>query len=137
MGGMGSTHPPRGSLSHPRVGAACLPLAVIAALLGGCGSNGGGTDQASLGSNGTQNAKAVTIQDYTYKPASITVPKGTTVVFTNRDSTPHTATSKEAGVFESGSIDTGKTGKITLEKTGTFSYYCVFHPFMKGTISVE
>ena len=79
----------------------------------------------------------MTIQDYTYKPASIAVPKGTTVVFTNRDSTPHTATSKEPGAFEGGSIDPGKTGTITLEKTGVYAYYCVFHPFMKGTIVVE
>ena len=111
-------------------GATCLLLVVTAAFLAGCGSSDSG-DQPSPGS------KAVTIQDYTYEPASITVTRGTTVVFTNRDSTPHTATSKESGGFESGSIDTGETGKITLEKTGTFAYYCVFHPFMKGTIVVK
>jgi hypothetical protein len=55
----------------------------------------------------------------------------------HRDSTPHTATSKEPGVFESGSIDTGKSGKVKLEETGSFAYYCAFHPFMKGTIVVE
>jgi plastocyanin len=136
MGGMGFIRPPVG-LATRQVGAACLLLAVVAALLGGCGSNAGGTDQSSSGLSETQGNRTVTIQDYTYKPASITVPKGTTVIFANRDSTPHTATSKESGVFESGSIDTGKTGKITLEKTGTFAYYCVFHPFMKGTIVVE
>jgi plastocyanin len=81
--------------------------------------------------------KTVRIEDYLYKPATVTVPKGATVSFTNRDSTPHTATSKESGLFESGSIDTGKTGEVTLEKTGTFAYYCLFHPFMKGTIVVE
>lgn len=79
----------------------------------------------------------MTIQDYTYKPASITVPAGTTVTFTNKDTTAHTATSKESGVFESGAIQPGKSGKITLEKAGTFTYYCAFHPFMKGTIVVE
>jgi plastocyanin len=137
MGGMGSTRPPGGLATRLQVGAACLLLAVVAALLGGCGSNAGGTDQSSSGLSETQGTRTVTIQDYTYKPTSITVPKGTSVIFTNRDSTPHTATSKESGVFESSSIDTGKTGKITLEKTGTFAYYCVFHPFMKGTIVVE
>jgi plastocyanin len=136
MGGMGFTRPP-GGLTTRQVGAACLLLAVVAALLGGCGSNAGGTNQSSSGLSETQGNRTVTIQDYTYKPASITVPKGTTVIFTNRDSTPHTATSKKSRVFESGSIDTGKTGKITLEKTGTFAYYCVFHPFMKGTIVIE
>jgi plastocyanin len=79
----------------------------------------------------------VTIADYLYKPANITVPKGTTVKFTNQDSTQHTATSREEGVFESGSIDSGKSASIKLEKTGSFAYYCLFHPFMKGTITVE
>jgi plastocyanin len=135
MGGMGSTHPQRGR-TRPLVGVVCLLLAAVAASLVGCGGSGDGADQtSSAGSKG--GVAAVTIRDYIYKPASITVPEGTTVTFTNRDSTPHTATSREAGVFESGSIDTGKSGKVTLDKTGTFAYYCLFHPFMKGTIVVE
>jgi plastocyanin len=123
--GMGSTRPP--------VSAVFL-LAALATLVAGCG--GGGGDQSSPAASGA-GVSAVTIEDYTYKPASIMVPKGTTVTFTNRDSTPHTATSKQSGAFESGSIDTGKSGKVTLEETGTFAYYCLFHPFMKGTIVVE
>jgi plastocyanin len=79
----------------------------------------------------------VTIVDYTYKPAQLTVAAGTTVKFTNQDSTPHTVTSKQSGAFETGSIDTGKTDEITLAKAGTYAYYCAFHPFMKGTIEVE
>jgi plastocyanin len=129
MHGMGSTHPP--------VGAALLLPAVAAALLVGCGGSGDGTDRTPASSPDAQSARAVVIQDYTYKPARVTVPEGTTVTFTNRDSTPHTATSRESGAFESGSIDTNKSGSVTLEETGTFAYYCVFHPFMKGTIVVE
>lgn len=133
---MGSPPPHKGPATRPPVGAVLL-LAAIAALIAGCGSSGDGTDQTSSPASAATGAKAVTIEDYIYEPASITVPKGTTVSFTNRDSTPHTATSKESGLFESGSIDTGKTGKVTLEETGTFAYYCLFHPFMKGTIVVE
>lgn len=77
------------------------------------------------------------IADFLYKPADLTVPAGTTVEFTNEDSTPHTATSKESGTFETGSIDTGKSATVTLDKPGTYAYYCAFHPFMKGTITVE
>jgi plastocyanin len=126
--GMGSTHPP--------VGAVYLLLAAIAALLVGCGSSDGAADSSSAGS-ASGVAKTVTIKDYLYKPASITVPKGTTVTFANRDSTPHTATSKQSGVFESGSIHTGKSAAVTLEESGSFAYYCLFHPFMKGTIVVN
>jgi plastocyanin len=122
--------------TRPQVGAVYLLLAVIAALIAGCGSGDDGTDPSSS-SAGANTVKQVTIKDYLYEPATITVPKGTTVTFANRDSTPHTATSKQSGVFESGSIDTGKSAKITLEDSGTFAYYCLFHPFMKGTVVVE
>ena len=113
-----------------------LLLTVFALFLVGCG---GSSDSSSSGStvSGGSGTKAVTIKDYKYGPAGLTVPVGTTVKFTNQDSTPHTATSQESGVFESGPINTGKTGTIKLEKAGTFTYYCVFHPFMKGAITVK
>ncbi|HEV7482980.1 MAG TPA: cupredoxin domain-containing protein [Solirubrobacterales bacterium] len=136
---MGSTPPKKGHATRPRVGAALLPLAASAVLLLGCGSDSG-TDQTSAapsGASGAKAVKAVTIRDYIYKPATIAVPKGTTVTFTNQDSTAHTATSKESGVFESGPIETGKSARVTLDTSGTFTYYCLFHPFMKGTIVVE
>ena len=129
MHGMGFTRPP--------VGASLSLLTVVGVLLVGCGGSGDGTDRTASSEASSSSARAVGIQDYAYKPASITVPVGTTVTFTNRDSTPHTATSKESGAFESGPIDTNKSGKVVLEKAGTFTYYCLFHPFMKGTIVVE
>lgn len=131
MQSMGST--------RPSVGAALSPLAAIAVLLVGCGGSGDGTDQTSAAAKGGGGGRAetVTISDYLYKPARITVPEGTTVTFTNRDSTPHTATSKEPGRFDSDSIDTGKSAEVVLDETGSFAYYCLFHPFMKGTITVE
>lgn len=116
-------------------------MVVAALLLPGCG--GGGSDSTSSESSSgaasapSSSGDAVTIVDYTYEPAQLTVPAGTTVEFSNEDSTPHTATSKQAGTFETGSIDTGKSGAIKLEKPGTYAYYCAFHPFMKGTITVE
>jgi plastocyanin len=146
---MGTTPPSSTGTTIPLVGAANLLLVALATLalgltaaLVGCGGGGGTDSTSSAGSPSsaaasTQGASAVTIKDYSFKPASITVPVGTTVKFTNEDSTPHTATSKQSGVFESGPIETGKTGSVKLEKAGTYAYYCAFHPFMKGTITVE
>jgi plastocyanin len=118
---------------------AVLFLIAAATLVVGCGGGsseeGSSTAKASPGSGG--GAKSVTIADYTYEPAELTVPVGTKVSFGNQDSTPHTATSKMPGAFESGSIDTDQTRAITMEDAGTFAYYCAFHPFMKGTITVE
>jgi plastocyanin len=128
-----------GSATRPRAGAVCLLLAVFAIAIAGCGSSGGTGASSSPSSTaaGGASPQAVTIKDYTFKPAKITVPVGTTVDFSNDDSTAHTATSTESGVFESGAIQPGKSGTITLKKAGTFTYYCAFHPFMKGTIVVK
>ena len=134
---MGPIRPPKTPSTRPRVRAAYLLLAAVAAPIAGCGGGGGGdgTEQSSPGASGR--AIAVTIKNYIYEPAQITVPKGTILTFTNRDSTPHTATSKESGAFESGSIDPGKSSEVRLEESGSFAYSCLFHPFMKGTIVVE
>ena len=127
---MGSTRPP--------VGVALSLLAAIAALIAGCGGSSGDADRSSSSADTTAGASkaaaAVTIRDFVYEPATISVPVGTTLSFANRDSAPHTVTSKQSGAFESGTIDGGKSGEVTLKKAGTFAYYCLFHPFMKGTI---
>ena len=125
-----------GSLSHIRRAAALLPVLAVAGLAG-CGGGGGAdtaTEAAPSASGGT--GSAVEIVDFAYKPADLTVAKGTTVEFTNEDSTAHTATAK-GGAFDSGAIQPGKSSKVTLDQTGTFTYSCSFHPFMKGTITVE
>jgi plastocyanin len=142
------TPPSSTGRTRPKVGAVrFLPAALVALLVAiaiplvGCGG-GGGTDSTSAATSGSASASsakqpAVTIVDYTYEPATISVPAGTAVEFSNEDSTPHTATSKQSGAFETGSIDTGKSAKVILEKPGTYAYYCAFHPFMKGSITVE
>jgi plastocyanin len=114
---------------------ASLFLIAAAALLAGCG--GGSEEENATAMSGSGGVEAVTISDYLYEPDAITVPAGTEVTFTNEDAAPHTATSRDQGAFDSDSIATGESGSVTLEEAGTFQYYCAFHPFMKGTITVE
>jgi plastocyanin len=108
-------------------------LAAIALTIapGGCG--GGGNSEKASGSGG---AEAVSIEDFAYAPADLTIAEGTTVEFTNGDSTSHTATATDDS-FDTGTLEGGKSGSVTLEQPGPFPYYCSFHPFMKGTITVE
>lgn len=120
--------------TRPAVGVA-LPLAVAVVALAGCGG-GEDTGRNASDAGASEAGNAVTIRDYSYEPARIVVPKGITVAFGNRDAAPHTATSKESGAFDSGTVRKGESGKVVLEETGTFAYYCLFHPFMKGTIEV-
>jgi plastocyanin len=114
-----------------RTGLAVAIWAIVISAIAGCGSGGG--DTATRTSSSPQ---AVDISDYTYKPATLTVPAGTKLTFVNHDSTAHTATSKQPGAFDTGPIQPGKSATVTLTKPGTFTYYCAFHPFMEGTIKV-
>jgi plastocyanin len=81
-------------------------------------------------------SKQVAISGYAYAPAKITVTPGTRITFTNHDRTAHTATSTVTG-FDSGTIKPGKRASITVTKPGTYTYYCQFHAFMHGTITVK
>ncbi len=122
---------------HARA-AALLPIVVIvAALCGGCGGGSGGDTDAAAAGASSAGPSAVEIVDYEYAPPDLTVAAGTTLKFSNEDSTSHTATSRQPGAFDSGTIKPGKSGAVALEKPGTYAYYCVFHPFMKGTVTVE
>jgi plastocyanin len=123
-----------------------LPILCLVALLAGCGSSDSGSKSSSKSSSSSSSsaakakpvaAKLVKIANYKYAPASIEVKKGATVSFTNSDSTPHTATSKAKGVFDSGDVTSGKPKKVTFTKAGTFAYYCVYHPYMAGTVKVD
>jgi plastocyanin len=72
-----------------------------------------------------------------YKPATIHARVGEKVIFTNNSNANHTATEVH-NTFNTGDIGTGgQTATITPTKAGTFQYYCVYHPYMKGTIVVS
>jgi LPXTG-motif cell wall-anchored protein len=78
----------------------------------------------------------VTISDFQFAPASVTVNVGDTVTWTNNGPTPHSATSS-AGVFDTGIMDAGQSGSHTFTEAGTFAYICTPHPNMHGTIVVQ
>ena len=78
----------------------------------------------------------VTIANYSYSPATLTIKVGDTVTWTNQDSVGHTATADDNS-FDTGILTKGKSGTITFNKAGTYPYHCTPHPVMKGTIIVE
>ncbi|MBI4295121.1 MAG: cupredoxin family copper-binding protein [Chloroflexi bacterium] len=81
-------------------------------------------------------AQQVSIEGFAFSPQTITVARGTTVVLTNKDAVPHTVTSDDS-VFDSGSLAQGATYSYIFDQSGTFTYYCAFHPYMKGTVIVQ
>lgn len=77
----------------------------------------------------------VVIEGTAYAPETLTVKRGDAVVWVNKDPFPHTVTAK--GAFDSHDIGPGKQWKYTARKLGGYSYTCILHPNMKGTLNVE
>jgi plastocyanin len=77
----------------------------------------------------------VVIDGLKYEPETLTVKRGETVVWVNKDPFPHTVTAK--GAFDSHDIAAGKSWKYVARKTGEYPYICTLHPNMKGTLKVE
>ncbi len=77
----------------------------------------------------------VTIDNFTFAPAELTVKVGDTVTWNNHDDIPHTVVS--AGKFRSKAMDTDGTFSFTFTEVGEYKYFCSLHPHMTGTIKVE
>jgi plastocyanin len=79
----------------------------------------------------------VDIKNFAFSPADITVKVGTTVTWTNSDSTTHTVTETDGQDGpNSGNLEPGKTYTFTYNTAGTFKYHCAIHPEMLGTVTV-
>jgi plastocyanin len=68
-----------------------------------------------------------------FAPGTLTVARGTTVVFDNDDTAPHTVTARSGGV-DSGVLEPGK--QFSLAVTDGFDYFCSIHPSMTAKIAV-
>lgn len=125
---------------------AILAALIAAALLAGCGGDDDRTGART--STGTSNASSdvggggertdtINIEDFTYAPMPATVQAGQKIAIANADAAPHTLTHSESPrAFDSGTIEGKATGSLMIDKAGTYSYFCEFHPFMKGEITV-
>jgi LPXTG-motif cell wall-anchored protein len=79
---------------------------------------------------------SVTIVDFEFTPAQITIDQGDTVTWTNNGPTPHSATAPD-GSFDTGIFPAGQSRSHTFNDAGTFSYICSPHPNMEGTVVVR
>ena len=78
----------------------------------------------------------ITIANFAFSPAKLTVHPGTTVTVVNNDTTTHTLTAS-GGAFDTGPINPGKSATITVPATaGTYPYVCTIHASMLGTLTV-
>ncbi len=75
---------------------------------------------------------AVSIENFSYIGAAEII-SGQKVRFTNNDVYSHTATSRE---FSTGNLNPGESAEITFNTPGTYTYVCLLHSYMTGTIQV-
>jgi plastocyanin len=69
-----------------------------------------------------------------FEPGTLTVARGTTVVFDNDDTAPHTVTARSGGT-DSGVIDPGRS--FSLVASEGFDYFCSIHPSMTAKLVVS
>ena len=78
----------------------------------------------------------IKIDNFSFTPATLTVPVGTSVTWTNHDDIPHNVVSDDKSI-KSKALDTDEKFTFNFTKSGTYTYFCSIHPKMKGTVVVE
>jgi len=78
----------------------------------------------------------VTMENMRFQPETLTVARGDTIVWINKDLVPHTATSTTGG-FDSQLVEAEKSWTFTARKKGEFAYVCTFHPTMTAMLRVR
>ena len=126
--------------------AALAALCPLAVLLPACGGGAGvGTATAlstsppqAEGQAAGEGSRSITINNFKYEPATLTVAPGTVVVWTNRDDMPHTVTSPgDPKDLDSPAMDTDERFSFHFREKGSYDYYCTIHPKMAGRVVVE
>ncbi|HEY7051376.1 MAG TPA: cupredoxin family copper-binding protein [Mycobacterium sp.] len=117
--------------------------AVAAVLLSGCSSpspharHSSATPAPVTASSTTApvSGNAVSIDNFAFSPATLTVKVGSTVTWTNRDEEPHNVVAND-GSFRSHGLDAQATYSHAFRTPGSYDYICSIHPFMHGTVVV-
>jgi plastocyanin len=116
-----------------------VSIAGLAAALA-LGTLGFGTGQKSSVASAQEKMSMmeVKIDNFTFGPATLTVPVGTTVAWINKDDIPHTVVSTvDSKTLKSKVLDADEKFSFTFSKSGTYPYFCSIHPKMTGKVIVH
>ncbi len=129
----------RRSIVRRTVAGAVVLAAVVAALAGGAVS------LAGCGTPAEANTVTVVMKGLRFEPSDITIDQGTKVIWINKDE--GTAHSSTAEGWEEGTTDPTKWNSMPMNPdesfehvfdiAGTFDYFCMVHPYMKGVVKVR
>ena len=91
----------------------------------------------NFGEMPASSATAIKIDNFSFGPATLTIPAGTTITWTNDDDVPHVVASDDHKTFKSKPLDTDDHFSFKFTKPGTYNYYCAVHPKMTAQIIVQ
>jgi 3',5'-cyclic-AMP phosphodiesterase len=80
-------------------------------------------------------ARDVVVDNFSFAPATTSVPVGSTITWTNRDDVPHNIVSTDQK-FKSPVLDTDEQFSHRFDAPGSYMYFCSIHPKMTGRIVV-
>lgn len=76
------------------------------------------------------------IDNFNFTPPELNVKAGTAVTWINKDDVPHLIVNVQNKFKQSQVLDTDQRFTVTLNKPGTYDYFCSLHPKMVGKIVV-
>jgi plastocyanin len=111
-------------------GTLVMGIAIAIFISGGSG----GSEQTPVTVTGSR--VTIDIRDFDYFPRDLTINAGTTVTWTNYDDAPHTATEQDEE-WDTERLDKDEGASLAFDSIGRFEYYCVYHPYMEATLTVQ
>jgi amicyanin len=81
---------------------------------------------------------SVAMKGYAFSPASLSVPAGSTVTWTNYDTAPHDVKTTSGPLsIHSPMLNKGQSWSFTFTTAGSYGYVCTVHPDMTAGITVR
>lgn len=102
----------------------------------GGGSLGQAPSAEPSGTTASPAADTIRMNGARFSPAQLTVAAGTAVTWINDDDEPHTVTAADRS-WSSGNMAPGATYTRSFATGGTYSYVCLYHPWMQATVTVR
>ena len=93
---------------------------------------GAGAKRAELGTGG---GTKVSIANFAFAPAAITVKRGTTISWSNDDGSPHAVAFKDGSAGAKNLLPKDSFSRA-FDTAGSFDYFCSFHPYMQAKVVV-
>ena len=129
-----------------------LSISIVAVLVAACAAPSGEANSQAPDKGPTGTA-AVTVKGIAFGPKVIEAQAGESITWTNEDDVLHTVTSglpqkqgvpgvsqgkpsRPDGVFDGDLEGAGSTFETTIDKPGTYPYFCEVHSGMQGEVRV-